>query len=153
MWPRIGCIDPYALVTATRVHTHRHGNASMPLTRHDQDATTWHVVDEDADVTPPTHKHRHKNSSRTALLLILGSSPMVEGLPAFFAAGKYGPGLIALMSMAFGLSTIATYVVLCVYSTAGLRRVSLGSIEKYGEVISGTFIAIVGFVFLMFSVL
>lgn len=78
---------------------------------------------------------------------------MVEGIPAFFAAGKYGPGLIALMSVAFGLSTIVTYVTLCVYSTAGLQRLQFGSFEKYGEVISGTFIALVGCVFLVFPVL
>jgi nickel/cobalt transporter (NicO) family protein len=29
-----------------------------------------------------------------ALLLILGSSPMIEGIPAFFAAGQYGIGLL-----------------------------------------------------------
>ena len=99
------------------------------------------------------HEHQHKSSSRTALLLILGSSPMVEGIPAFFAAGKYGFGLIAIMSIAFAISTIVTYVVLCVYSTAGLQRVNLGSFETYGEVISGAFIALVGVVFLVFPVL
>jgi len=140
-------------VTATHVHLHRHGNASPHAHRHDHDATTWHVVDEDVDLAPPAHKHRHKTSPRTALLLILGSSPMVEGIPAFFAAGKYGAGLIAVMSVAFGLSTIATYVALCVYSTAGLQRVRLGSFEKYGEVISGAFIALVGCVFLVFPLL
>jgi hypothetical protein len=35
----------------------------------------------------------------------------------------------------------ATYVVLCVYSTAGLQRVKLGAVEQYGEVLSGAFIA------------
>lgn len=107
----------------------------------------------DHDVAHPDHRHDQKQSPQTALLLILGSSPMVEGIPAFFAAGKYGVGLIALMSIAFGLSTIATYVVLCVYSTAGLQRVKLGSFERYGEVISGAFIALVGLVFLIFPVL
>ena len=85
--------------------------------------------------------------SRTALLLILGSSPMLEGIPAFFAAGRYGPALIGVMSMVFAVSTIATYVVLCVGSTAGLRRLRLGPFERYGEVLSGTFIAAVGVVF------
>jgi hypothetical protein len=37
---------------------------------------------------PPQHSHTHKTTARTALLLILGSSPMVEGIPAFFVAGK-----------------------------------------------------------------
>jgi len=99
------------------------------------------------------HDHPQKTSSRTALILILGSSPMVEGIPAFFAAGKYGAGLIAIMSLVFGASTIATYVVLCVYSTAGLQRVSLGPLERFGEVLSGAFIAMVGVVFWAWPVL
>ena len=87
------------------------------------------------------------------MLLILGSSPMVEGIPAFFAAGKYGVGLIAIMSLVFGLTTIATYVVLWVYSTAGLQRVSFGPLERYGEVLSGTLIALVGVAFWVWPVL
>ena len=86
-------------------------------------------------------------------MLILGSSPMVEGLPAFFAAGKYGIGLIAVMSLVFAVSTIATYIVLCVASVAGLERVKLGSIEQYGEVLSGAFIALVGVAFWIWPVL
>lgn len=107
------------------------------------------------------HSHDHDTeatgksgtSSRTALLLILGSSPMVEGIPAFFAAGKYGLGLIVVMSLVFAATTIATYMILCVYSTAGLQRVSLGPFERYGEVLSGAFIAAVGVVFWTWPVL
>jgi len=96
---------------------------------------------------------RRKVPSRTALLFILGSSPMVEGIPVFFAAGKYGAGLIAIMSLIFAISTIATYVILCVASTAGLQRISLGPLEHYGEVLSGVFIAAVGIVFWAWPVL
>ena len=117
-------------------HGHDHGRA--------------HAHGPDGAAGPLLHEHQQKTSSRTALLLILGSSPMVEGIPAFFAAGKYGVGLIAVMAIAFGISTIATYVVLCVSSTAGLQRLKLGSFEKYGEVISGAFIALVGLAFLFF---
>jgi nickel/cobalt transporter (NicO) family protein len=94
-----------------------------------------------------------KISSRTALLLILGSSPMVEGIPAFFAAGKYGAGLILVMSLVFAAATITTYAVLCVYSTASLQRISLGPFERYGEVLSGAFIALVGVAFWSWPVL
>jgi hypothetical protein len=97
--------------------------------------------------------HAHPQSGRTALLLILGSSPMVEGIPAFFAAGKYGPGLITVMAVLFAVSTIATYVALCVSGTAGLERMKLGALEQYGEVLSGAFIAVVGIVFLFVPVL
>jgi nickel/cobalt transporter (NicO) family protein len=67
------------------------------------------------------------------LLLILGSSPMVEGIPAFFAAGKYGVGVNSAMSVVFALSTIVTHVILCVTFTAGLQRVSLGALERMAK--------------------
>jgi nickel/cobalt transporter (NicO) family protein len=106
---------------------------------------------------PAGHGHAHgqldKTGSRTALLLILGSSPMIEGIPAFFAASKYGLGLVIIMSLVFGAATIATYVVLCVYSTVGLQRIRLGRWERYGEVLSGGFIALVGVVFWAWPVL
>ena len=100
-----------------------------------------------------SHGHGAKIKNRTALLLILGSSPMIEGIPAFFAAGRYGAGLVILMSLVFGLTTIATYVLLCAYSVAGLKRVSLGPLERYGEMLSGGFIALVGLVFWIWPVL
>jgi hypothetical protein len=72
---------------------------------------------------------------------------MIEGLPAFFAAGKFGVGVIATMSLVFAVGTIMTYVILCVVSVAGLERVKLGTFERYGEVLSGLFIAVVGVAF------
>ena len=112
--------------------------------------------------TRPPHDHEaaltggavtSKRSTRTALLLILGSSPMVEGIPAFFAAAKYGAGLLAIMAAVFAASTIATYAVLCVSSAAGLQRLRFGRLETYGEVLSGAFIAVVGIVFLAFPLM
>jgi hypothetical protein len=123
-----------ALGSWRELRAHRHG-AAEPHTHHHENAG-----------------HTHPQTGRTALLLILGSSPMVEGIPAFFAAGKYGPGLIAVMAVLFAASTIATYVALCVSGTAGLERVKLGAFEQYGEVLSGAFIAVVGIVFLFIPV-
>src|SRR5450755_474811 len=111
---------------------------------------TEHGHDHEGSVDDGAHQ---KTKNRTALLLILGSSPMVEGIPAFFAASKYGVGLIILMSLVFAATTIATYVLLCIYSTAALSRVSLGPFERYGEVLSGAFIAVVGCVFWIWPVL
>lgn len=84
--------------------------------------------------------------ARLSLLLILGSSPMVEGLPAFFAASKYGITLLAIMSVVFAASTIATYVLVCDQSAQALQRYSFGPLERYSEVISGGIIAAVGIV-------
>ena len=117
-------------------HEHSHGNNDEHAHNHDN-----------------SHGATKKTTSRTALLLILGSSPMVEGIPAFFAAGKYGPGLIATMALVFAASTILTYVFLCVHSTARLQRVKFVTLERYGEVFSGAFIALVGLAFWMFPIL
>jgi hypothetical protein len=94
-------------------------------------------------------QERNSAGARTSLMLILGSSPMVEGIPAFFAAAKFGPGLIALMSLCFAVSTIATYVVLCTISRSALERLHLGPLERYGEVLSGAVIMLVGIVFIL----
>jgi ABC-type nickel/cobalt efflux system permease component RcnA len=133
-------------------HGHSHGHGHGHSHGHD------HGHDHDDHGHAAEHEeHRHdqnpRTGSRTALLLILGSSPMVEGIPAFFAAGKYGVGLIVVMSLVFAVATMATYAALCVASVAGLQRVSLGPLEKYGEVLSGAFIALVGLVFWLQPVL
>lgn len=101
-----------------------------------------------AEAVPPVHAHGHRTSSRTALLLIVGSSPMVEGIPAFFAAWRYGLALIAIMSAVFAVSTIVTYVALCVASASGLERLRMGPFERYGEVLSGAVIMALGIVFI-----
>jgi ABC-type nickel/cobalt efflux system permease component RcnA len=137
-------------------HGHAHGHGHSHGHDHDHDHHHDHGHDhahDHANGHGHSSAHQHGTSSRTALLLILGSSPMVEGIPAFFAAGKYGIGVIVLMAVVFAISTIATYVLLCVSSAAGLRRVSLGPLERYGEVLSGALIAIVGAAFYLWPVL
>jgi hypothetical protein len=139
--------------TLTRhVHIHRHDRGPAHTHWHDHLPETAHLIAA-VEGEPPLHEHRHKMTARTALLVILGSSPMVEGIPAFFAAANYGVGLIVAMSVVFALSTIVTYVVLCVYSAAGLQRVRLGAVERYGEVLSGAFICLVGITFWIWPVL
>lgn len=142
-----------AAILARHAHLHRHGQGSPHLHWHDHGEDSAHDADAALADAPPLHVHRHKMTARTALLLILGSSPMVEGIPAFFAAGQYGVGLIAAMALVFAITTIATYLLLCVYSTAGLQRVRLGAFERYGEVLSGAFIVLVGIVFWIWPVL
>jgi hypothetical protein len=128
-------------------HVHRHAEGLEHRHWHAHREADWHAVDGNLALAP-LHEHEHRTSSRTALLLILGSSPMVEGIPAFFAASRYGAGLLAIMAALFAASTIGTYVVLCVASASGIQRVNLGRFEAYGEVISGSFIGLLGLLFL-----
>jgi hypothetical protein len=90
------------------------------------------------------HSHEHALAGRTALLLILGSSPMVEGIPAFLAASTRGSVLLAIMAVVFAFATTATYVLMSVVGVRSLQRTSLGRVERYGEVLSGLFVASVG---------
>jgi hypothetical protein len=98
------------------------------------------------EVQPPLHERRNKTSARTAPLPILGSPPWSKAFRRSLRQA-YGIRLIIAISVLFALSTIATYALLCVYSTAGLQRVRLGAFERFGEVLSGAFIALVGVAF------
>jgi ABC-type nickel/cobalt efflux system permease component RcnA len=140
-------------VLTRHLHLHRHGRGRAHLHWHDHIPETTHPVLTAFAAAPPLHRHRHKTTARTALLVILGSSPMVEGIPAFFAAAKYGAALISLMAAVFALSTIATYAALCVYSSVELQRLHLGPVERYGEVLSGAIIVLVGVAFGLWPVL
>jgi ABC-type nickel/cobalt efflux system permease component RcnA len=129
-------------------HLHRHADGLEHRHWHEHHEADWHSDGNLALV--PIHEHEHQASSRTAFLLILGSSPMIEGIPAFFAASRYGVTQLLIMALVFGACTIATYVLLCDAATRGVQNVSLGRFERYGEVLSGALIAALGLVFLFF---
>lgn len=139
-------------VAERHVHIHRHGAGPAHMHWHDHPAGTVHAVTTDTMANPPMHEHRHGTGGRTALLLVLGSSPMVEGIPSFFAASRYGVGTITVMAVLFAASTIVTYVALSVGAASGLQRLRLGALEEYGEIISGIFVALVGLVFGLMSI-
>ena len=48
------------------------------------------------------------------------------------------------MALVFAAATVVTYVAVSCFAIAGLQRTSLGPLEKYGEVLSGAFVALVG---------
>lgn len=131
LWIAIGALCEQA-------HGHRHVHAHADGTVH----AHYHLHDSNE-----SHEHEHAATGRTSLLLILGSSPMVEGLPAFFAAGRYGSATLGVMALVFAAATIVTYVVLCVSAFSALDRVDLGPFEKYGEVLSGALVTAVGIAF------
>lgn len=89
-----------------------------------------------------------KIATRTSIMLVIGSSPSVEALPTFFAAAKFGGYAELALAAVFAATTIGTYVATCVLSAAGLERLRIGPLERYGEVISGTVVALIGAVFL-----
>ncbi|MFN2449742.1 MAG: hypothetical protein ABR508_08115 [Candidatus Baltobacteraceae bacterium] len=131
-------------------HLHRHQSGIEHRHYHEHHDRDAHAADTDPGAAP-LHEHEHKTSWRTGVLLITGSSPMIEGIPAFFAASKYGIAQLIAMAVLFAASTILTYIALCLAGATGLQRLSFGKLEQYGEVLSGAFIAIVGLLFGLFS--
>ena len=71
--------------------------------------------------------------------------------PIALLARQKGP--IALMALVFAAAKTATYLLLCVVSTAGLQRLRRGPLERHAEVVSGAFIMLVGLVFWVWPVL
>lgn len=129
-------------------HVHRHIDGAEHRHWHGHHDHDWHDIDGSLALSP-VHDHQHESSSRTALLLILGSSPMIEGIPAFFSASRFGIGLLILMAIIFAACTIGTYVTVTMASLRAIRDIELGPIERYGEVLSGSFIALLGVIFLV----
>jgi len=127
-------------------HLHRHADGIVHTHWHEHHAEDWHVVSGAAAIS---HEHAHATSARMALMLILGSSPSVEVLPAFSAAAPQGLALLAVMAAVFAVTTIGTYVGVCAVSSVGIRNVNFGPLERYGEVLSGLVIALVGIFFLL----
>lgn len=79
------------------IRAHRHSGGIEHRHWHEHQQDSWHPVEGNLAIAPPLHEHKQETSSRTALLLILGSSQMVEGIPTFFAASRYGISLLILM--------------------------------------------------------
>jgi ABC-type nickel/cobalt efflux system permease component RcnA len=139
-WKEARIHDP-ARLQFEHAHIHRHGDGLEHVHWHEHREEDWHGVEGGAAMM---HSHEHALAGRTALLLILGSSPMVEGIPAFLAASTRGPVLLAIMAVVFAFATITTYVLMSVVGVRSLQRTSLGRVERYGEVLSGLFVASVG---------
>ncbi len=122
-------------------HLHQHDDGLKHVHWHAHRREDWHAIEGGVAVM---HTHEHALAGRTALLLILGSSPMIEGIPAFLAASTRGLALLATMAVVFAFATITTYVMMSVIGVRTLQRRSLGPLERYGEVLSGLFVAAVG---------
>jgi hypothetical protein len=71
--------------------------------------------------------------------------------PEIHAADREHILFLCTHNVVFTIATTATYVALCVTSSAAAERVHLGPLERYGEVLSGAFIAVVGVVFLFWA--
>lgn len=121
-------------------HSHLHDDGTEHAHWHAHHEHDWHV----SGGAAVAHAHEHRTSGYASVVLILGSSPMIEGIPAFLSASTRGAPLLGVMAIVFAISTIATYVLLSVAALRGVQQTSLGPVERYGEMLSGVVVSAVG---------
>lgn len=83
------------------------------------------------------------------LALIVGLNPCVLVLPIMVATADQGAGALALVTMAYSITTIALMVGLSVAGVVGFRRFPVPPVARHMETASGLLIAVVGLVFLL----
>jgi ABC-type nickel/cobalt efflux system permease component RcnA len=83
------------------------------------------------------------------LALIVGLNPCVLLLPIMMATAEQGAGAIALVTLAYSVTTIALMVGLSVAGVAGTRRLPVPAVARHMETASGILIALCGAVFLL----
>ena len=81
-----------------------------------------------------------------ALVVVIGMSPCALLAPILFAASAEGTAVIALAALGFASCTIGTMVGITLFASRGMRRLDLPFFTRYGDLISGVLIAVIGFV-------
>jgi len=84
-----------------------------------------------------------------SLALIVGLNPCVLLLPIMVATADEGRGAVALVTVAYSVTTIALMVGLSVVGVAGTRRLRVPAVARHMETASGILIALCGAVFLL----
>jgi ABC-type nickel/cobalt efflux system permease component RcnA len=83
------------------------------------------------------------------LALIVGLNPCVLVLPIMVATADAGAGAVALVTLAYSVTTIALMVGLSVAGVVGTRRLPVPAVARHMETASGILIALSGAVFLL----
>lgn len=138
---------------------------------HSYDATTENDHEHKHYHGEKLHEHRHKHSVKGidgfvhshgdenpqegirdlkdkragwGLVAILGLTPCIALLPLTFASIKYGTAAVILVNVAFAIGTLGTIVLFTWLGYLGLSWIKLEFFEKYGDVIAGAIIGLLG---------
>ncbi len=78
------------------------------------------------------------------LVAILGLTPCIALLPLTFASVKYGTAAVILVNVSFAVGTLGTILLFTWLGYLGLSWIKLDFFEKYGDVIAGAIIGLLG---------
>ncbi len=107
-----------------------------------------------ADRTPPhVHAHGHllerwfrRVVSGGALVVLIGISPCAVLAPILFVASTEGHAAVLAAALGFAVCTILTMIVVTLVALRSIRRLDSPFLSRYGDLISGALLALVGIV-------
>lgn len=108
--------------------------------------------DEGKGIESAHHHHGHilenwfsGDLSGLSLVVVIGVSPCAVAFPILIAsAASLGFRGVLLVAGAFGLTTLATTLAVTLFGLYGSRRVDVPFLSRYGDLVSGLLIAVVG---------
>ncbi|MDD5306857.1 MAG: hypothetical protein PHU25_06000 [Deltaproteobacteria bacterium] len=143
----------HALRGKRHVHPHLHEDGTLHKHDHDHD----HVP---LLAHPPVHVHEHAVGAAAAegdgprtwrsltpwiLFLVFVLGPCEPLIPLFFASALMGAwGEVAFVVTGYGVATLATMQILVALSWLGLRKLSLGPIERWSHAAAGAVVGLAG---------
>lgn len=108
--------------------------------------------------TSKTHWHLDEGIIRKGLdkgdlylALIIGLNPCVLIFPIMFSSVSYGLLITTLVALVYFLATSLTMVGLTVLGLKWTKNIRMRFLSKYGEILSGLLIFVIGIVFLFFD--
>ena len=91
-----------------------------------------------------THRHWHSSLTTWSLFLLFCADPCVAVMPLVFAAAIEGLAAVAAVIVVYELATIATMIALVLSAHAGVRRLELPWIDRFGDAVAGAVIVCIG---------
>lgn len=148
----VGFGAAYAL-WAWRKGGHFHPGGALLHARNEQDRCDGHE-----GFAGSEHLHYHADEAwlradagkgAVPLAFIVGLNPCVLLLPIMVATAEEGSGALALVTVAYSVTTVALMVGLSVAGVVGAKRLPVPAVARHMETASGILIALSGVVFLL----
>src|SRR6266852_1487173 len=91
-----------------------------------------------------THRHWHSSLTTWSLFVLFCLDPCVAVMPLVFAASIQGVAAVAAGIIVYEAATIATMVALVLSAHAGVRRLDVPWIDRFGDAVAGSVIVFIG---------
>ena len=118
------------------LHEHRHNHRIRGIDGYVHDHGDAHI--------PGGMNDLKDKRAGWGLVAILGLTPCIALLPLTFSAIKYGTAAVILVNIAFTVGTLGTIILFTWLGCLGLSWIKLEFFEKYGDVIAGVIIGLLG---------